>query len=59
VWSDLTEAAIEPTRQFLAAPPGPLGLHVFVPDFRRKGSNLLANAEEGRTRLIQALRRAI
>ena len=57
-WNDLTEPALEPTRRFLAAPAGPLGLHVFVPDFRTKAANLVANGAENRTRLIQAVLRA-
>ena len=42
-------------RAFFAAPPSPLGLHVFVPDFAAKAANLVANAEQKRIRLIQAL----
>ncbi len=54
-WNDLTEAAAEAMRAFFAAPPSPLGLHVFVPDFAHKAANLVANAEQNRIRLIQAV----
>lgn len=54
-WNDLTEAAAEAMHAFFAAPPSPLGLHVFVPDFAHKAANLVANAEQNRIRLIQAV----
>ncbi len=54
-WNDLTDAAAEAMRAFLAAPPDPLGLHVFVPDFAKKAANLVADAEQNRIRLIQAV----
>jgi sarcosine/dimethylglycine N-methyltransferase len=54
-WNDLTEAAADAMRAFFAAPPGPLGLHVFVPDFAEKAANLIANADQNRIRLIQAV----
>jgi hypothetical protein len=41
--------------QFLAGEQPALGLHVFVPDFRTKASNLVRNIDEGRVRLIQAV----
>ena len=54
-WNDLTDTAAETMRAFFAAPANPLGLHVFVPDFTDKATNLLANAEQNRIRLIQAV----
>lgn len=54
-WNDLTELSAEFLRPFAGAPPGPLGLHVFVPDFPAKVRGLLENLEQDRTRLIQAV----
>jgi SAM-dependent methyltransferase len=54
-WTDRTEVSIDPMRAFLAAPPGELGLHVFVPDFQTKARNLLSSLEEGQSRLVQAV----
>jgi SAM-dependent methyltransferase len=54
-WNDLTDAAADAMRAFLAAPPSPLGLQVFVPDFADRAANLVANAEQNRIRLIQAV----
>jgi hypothetical protein len=42
-------------RAFFAAPANALGLHVFVPDIASKVANLVANAEQDRIRLIQAV----
>ncbi len=54
-WADLTEPAGKAMRQFLAGEQPPLGLHVFVPDFRIKAANLVRNLTEDRARLIQAV----
>ena len=61
-WSDLTEQAAQFLRtavQFLhsvaSSPASPLGLQVYVPDFPTRAANLLANLEQSRTRMIQAL----
>jgi SAM-dependent methyltransferase len=54
-WNDLTDTAAQAMRAFLAAPATPLGLHVFVPGFRTKAANLVANAEQNRVRLVQAV----
>jgi ubiquinone/menaquinone biosynthesis C-methylase UbiE len=54
-WNDLTEAAGQGMRQFLAGEQPPLGLHVFVPDFPAKAANLVRNLGEDRARLIQAV----
>jgi sarcosine/dimethylglycine N-methyltransferase len=54
-WNDLTEPAENAMREFFAAEQLPLGLHVFVPDFRTKAANLVRNLAEDRARLIQAV----
>ncbi len=54
-WNDLTDVAAQAMHAFFAAPANPLGLHVFVPDFATKAANLIANAEQNRIRLIQAV----
>jgi sarcosine/dimethylglycine N-methyltransferase len=54
-WNDLTEAAGTVMHDFLGREPGPLGLHVFVPDFQAKVENLVRNIDEDRVRLIQAV----
>jgi sarcosine/dimethylglycine N-methyltransferase len=57
-WNDLTEPSMQIMHGFLNAPPQPLGLHVFVPDFRTKATNLVDNLAHIRIRLIQAVLRA-
>jgi sarcosine/dimethylglycine N-methyltransferase len=54
-WNDLTEPAEKAMREFLASEQPPLGLHVFVPDFPAKATNLVRNLAEDRARLIQAV----
>jgi SAM-dependent methyltransferase len=54
-WADLTEAAGDAMRGFLAGEQPTLGLHVFVSDFRAKAANLVRNLQEDRARLIQAV----
>jgi ubiquinone/menaquinone biosynthesis C-methylase UbiE len=54
-WNDLTEPAEHAMRAFFAGEQPALGLHVFVPDFQVKGTNLVRNLAEGRARLIQAV----
>jgi SAM-dependent methyltransferase len=54
-WNDLTEPAEQAMRQLFAGELPPLGLHVFVPDFRTKATNLVRNLAEDRARLIQAV----
>jgi sarcosine/dimethylglycine N-methyltransferase len=54
-WNDLSEPAGNAVRQFLAGQQQPLGLHVFVPDFHAKATNLVRNVTENRARLIQAV----
>jgi sarcosine/dimethylglycine N-methyltransferase len=54
-WVDLTEPAADAMRDRFAGDPAPLGLHVFVPDFPAKASNLVRNLAEDRVRLIQAV----
>ena len=54
-WNDLTQSNAEFMRALMAAPPSPLGLHVFVPDFGTKAATLVDNLEQDRARLIQAV----
>jgi sarcosine/dimethylglycine N-methyltransferase len=54
-WNDLTDIAAQAMRTSFAAPTNPLGLHVFVPNFATKAANLIANGEQNRIRLIQAV----
>jgi sarcosine/dimethylglycine N-methyltransferase len=54
-WNDLTEPAERAMRQLFAGEPPRLGLHVFVPDFQAKATNLVRNLAEDRIRLIQAV----
>jgi hypothetical protein len=54
-WNDLTGPAGEAMRGFFAGEQPTLGLHVFVPDFKAKGANLVRNLSEDRARLIQAV----
>lgn len=54
-WNDLSSQAATAMTAFLEAPPAPLGLQVFVPDFLTKAGNLIANIQQDRARLIQAV----
>jgi sarcosine/dimethylglycine N-methyltransferase len=54
-WNDLSKPAGEAMQGFFAGEQPPLGLHVFVPDFKTKGANLVRNLGEDRARLIQAV----
>jgi sarcosine/dimethylglycine N-methyltransferase len=54
-WNDLTEPAENTMRAFLASEQPVLGLHVIVPDFQAKMTNLVRNLAEDRARLIQAV----
>jgi sarcosine/dimethylglycine N-methyltransferase len=54
-WNDLTEAAGNAMQGFFAGEQPALGLHVFVPDFQAKATNLVRNLGEERARLIQAV----
>lgn len=54
-WNDLTAQADKAMRAFFAGPQSPFGLHVFVPDFQEKATNLVHNLAEDRARLIQAV----
>jgi SAM-dependent methyltransferase len=58
-WNDLTKPSAQTRHALLNAPPQPLGLHVFVPDFRTKATNLVDNLAHDRIQLIQAVLRAI
>jgi len=55
VWNDLTDTSAALMRTVNSGPTAPLGIHLFVPDFAIKGPNLVANLEQGRARLIQAI----
>lgn len=57
-WNDLTDQAGTLMQTVLVRPPGPLGLHTFVPDFARKAHNLTAALTDGRLRAVQGLARA-
>jgi SAM-dependent methyltransferase len=57
-WNDLTEDAVTIMTAFLAAPPGPLGLHTFVDRFAEKAGNLLRGLSDGRLRAVQAVAEA-
>jgi SAM-dependent methyltransferase len=54
-WNDLTEPAEKGMRELFAGEQPRLGLHVFVPDFPAKATNLVRNLAEDRARLIQAV----
>jgi sarcosine/dimethylglycine N-methyltransferase len=57
-WADRTEQAAELMETLLTLPPGPLGLHAFVPDFAQKAKNLTRALADGRLRVIQGVARA-
>jgi ubiquinone/menaquinone biosynthesis C-methylase UbiE len=54
-WNDLTDVAVQAMDTLLAAPAGPLGLQVFVPDLPVKAANLARNLRENRARVVQAV----
>jgi SAM-dependent methyltransferase len=58
-WTDLTDQAGALMQAMLAPPANPLGLHAFVPDFKRKVENLTHALADGRLRVIQAVARAV
>jgi ubiquinone/menaquinone biosynthesis C-methylase UbiE len=58
-WNDLTDQAGALMQALLAQPASPLGLHAFVPDFRRKVENLTQALADGRVRAVQAVARAV
>jgi sarcosine/dimethylglycine N-methyltransferase len=51
-WADLTEEAAPFMERLLAAPVGPLGLHVFIDQFAEKADNLTRALSSGRLRVI-------
>jgi SAM-dependent methyltransferase len=57
-WNDLTDQAAALMQAVLAQPDGPLGLHTFVTDFKRKAENLTHALADGRLRAIQGVARA-
>jgi SAM-dependent methyltransferase len=58
-WNDLTDQADAIMQAILAQPANPLGLHAFVPDFKRKVENLTHALADGRLRAVQAVVRAV
>ena len=54
-WADLTSDAATLMRAVLSRPPGPLGLHAFVPGFAVKAANLTEGLASGRLRAVQAV----
>jgi sarcosine/dimethylglycine N-methyltransferase len=54
-WADLTGNAGPVMRAVISQPPGPLGLHAFVPDFAVKVTNLIQAMAAGRLCVIQAV----
>jgi sarcosine/dimethylglycine N-methyltransferase len=54
-WNDLTEVTGSVMEEFFAGEQPTLGLHVFVPEFQEKVTNLVRSVAEGRVRLIQAV----
>ncbi len=58
-WTDLTDQAGALMQAMLTTPANPLGLHAFVPDFKRKVENLTQALADGRLRVIQAVARAV
>jgi len=57
-WNDMTEESVTIMEVFLGAPPGPLGLHVFVDNFVEKANNLVRGLSNGRLRAMQAIAEA-
>jgi hypothetical protein len=55
LWIDKTEEAVATMEIFLSAPPGPLGLQVFVDNFFEKANNLVRGLSNGRMRAVQAI----
>ncbi|MET8425117.1 class I SAM-dependent methyltransferase [Nocardia sp. NPDC004860] len=58
-WDDLTDQAGPIMRAVLAAPPNPVGLQAFVPNFPVKIENLTRALADGRLRVVRAVVRAL
>ncbi|MGW5229345.1 class I SAM-dependent methyltransferase [Nocardia niigatensis] len=58
-WDDLTDQAAAIMRVVLAAPPNPVGLQSFVPNFAEKIENLTRALADGRLRAVRAVARAL
>ncbi|GAB0106419.1 class I SAM-dependent methyltransferase [Nocardia sp. JMUB6875] len=54
-WDDLTDQAATIMRMVLTAPPNPVGLQVFVPNFAEKIEHLTQALSDGRLRAIRAI----
>lgn len=52
---EFAEEAANTMEMFLAAPPGPLGLHTFVDNFVEKAHNLVSGLSNGRLRAIEGV----
>ena len=61
MWDDTTADAIAFFDALAATPvaPGPLGLHLLIPDMPVKGANLARNAREGRIALVRCVADAV
>jgi sarcosine/dimethylglycine N-methyltransferase len=57
-WDDLSEQAALLMESFLSAPPGPLGLHLFVENFADKARNLTEGLSSGNLAVIRGIARA-
>jgi sarcosine/dimethylglycine N-methyltransferase len=57
-WNDLTEQAATVMKAIVAAPPNPLGPHVYNTDFGVKLKNLTIGLSDGRLRAVQGTARA-
>jgi SAM-dependent methyltransferase len=57
-WSDRSEEAVTIMEMFLAVPPGPLGLHIFVDNFVDKANNLVRGLSNGRLSAVQLIAEA-
>jgi SAM-dependent methyltransferase len=58
VWDDLTDEALAFYERLAAgtpARPGPLSLHLLVPNLPEKGANLARNVREGRLRVLRGI----
>ncbi|BEK93926.1 SAM-dependent methyltransferase [Nocardia seriolae] len=56
-WDDLTEQAATIMRMVLDAPPNPVGLHAFVPDFATKAEHLTSGLAAGTLRAVRGIAR--
>jgi ubiquinone/menaquinone biosynthesis C-methylase UbiE len=57
-WNDLSDDAAALMDAVLSLPPGPLGLHAFVPHFAQKAANLTRGLATERLRAVQGVARS-